>query len=499
MISIYMFKKVRDLKDQGLSNRKIASQLGIDRKTVAAYVSGNAPPKYGPRKRGGRRPDPFEDFEGLLASLTDLLPNLTAREIFISAKEYGYQGSIRTVARRLAALKSKRPKERFFDQEYEPGEQAQFDFKESVELPFIDGPRIVHFHFGTLPFSDFFGIKGYPLKTYEAFMDGVHSFFETTGGMTEKIRFDNLSPCVRKVLKGNQRLYTQAFERATAYYGFDLLPCSPGKGSDKGDVERDIRTHAQTIKNRVKITGKVFRDYGDLNSWLADYCVQYRLPKVGPLFEKEQQTLKPLPRRDEDILCKVETTTATAFGTVAIAKSTYSVPDCAIGMACRIVASPFEVKIYRSDGKGELLATHERRVDGSSSIPLEHVLPSLIRKPRAMVRWSHRGILFPNKNFTKYYEHLKKRCFDSAEREYLRSINLVQYTTLAEIGVGMELVLETIEKDLSVDPFIALKELLLGPDRRPPTTTELIAEQVPLCPMLSDYDSLIPQLLETGT
>ena len=39
-------------------------------------------------------------------------------------------------------------------------------------------------------------------------MDGVHSFFEVIGGLTENIRFDNLSPVVKKVLKGDARLYT---------------------------------------------------------------------------------------------------------------------------------------------------------------------------------------------------------------------------------------------------------------------------------------------------
>ncbi|MBF0298108.1 MAG: hypothetical protein HQK51_05270 [Oligoflexia bacterium] len=35
------------------------------------------------------------------------------------------------------------------------------------------------------------------------------------------------------------------FIKATDYYDFKVLPCSPGKGNEKGDVERDIRTHAK--------------------------------------------------------------------------------------------------------------------------------------------------------------------------------------------------------------------------------------------------------------
>lgn len=496
MISTYMFQKVRDLNRQGKSNRQIAIELGIDRKTVGEYLKSNAPPKYAARARESR-PDPFADFDGLATSLLSAIPDLTAAEIFIAAKEAGYSGSERTVERRIAAIKAQRPKERFFDQEYKPGEQSQFDFKELVVLPFLGGERTCHLHFSTLPFSDFFWIKGYAFKTYEAFMDGVHSFFEEIGGMTEKVRIDNLSPCVRKILKGNNRLYTSAFDRAITYYDFGVLPCRPGKGSDKGDVERDIRTNARRIKNLIKLTGKVFKDFDDLNIWLAEYCVKYRQAKTAALFADEQLKLRPLPPRDEDVLCKVETTTASPYGTVRIAKTTYSVPDAAIGVACRVVASAYDVKIYRV-GTRQLVATHVRAAEGENGVALEHVLPSLVRKPGAMVRWAHKAILFPEAVFTRFYEHLGRLLSDGAEREYLRAINLIQYTTLAEIGAGMELVLEA----GSTSPFEDLKALVLTSGHHPPgssSVTAVLLDQIPLCPKLSMYDDLIPQLLETGT
>ena len=50
VISKDMFQKVRALHRQQVSNRQIAKQLGIDRKTVAEYLKMNAPPKYTPRE-----------------------------------------------------------------------------------------------------------------------------------------------------------------------------------------------------------------------------------------------------------------------------------------------------------------------------------------------------------------------------------------------------------------------------------------------------------------
>ncbi|MBK9039081.1 MAG: transposase [Bdellovibrionales bacterium] len=167
-----------------------------------------------------------------------------------------------------------KPKERFFEQEYTPGEQAQFDFKESIELPFLSGPVIAHLHFGTLPFSNACVIKGFPHKTYECFMDGVHSFFEKIGGQTKNIRIDNLSPCVKRVKKDGGRDYTDAFNRAIKYYDFGVLPCSPGRGNEKGDVERDIQTWSRRFRNHVNVHGIRFRDFSHLNVELEAFGEQ---------------------------------------------------------------------------------------------------------------------------------------------------------------------------------------------------------------------------------
>jgi transposase len=266
LVSRYMFEKIRELNKQGLSGAAIARTLEINPKTVAKYLRSNTPPKYKVRSQSTRE-DLFSDFAPRVKIWLERTPTLSEREVFELLLVEGYKGSERTINRKIKALREQKVAERFFDQEYTPGEQAQFDFKEKVELPFLDGNKIVHLHFGTLPFSDTCVVKAYPFKNYECFMDGVHSFFETIGGMTENIRFDNLSPVVKDILKDGGRLYTDAFKRAHAHYGFGLLPCRPAKGSDKGDVERDIRTFAIRIKNRISHEGKVFQDFNDLNKY----------------------------------------------------------------------------------------------------------------------------------------------------------------------------------------------------------------------------------------
>jgi len=241
MMSMYHFEQLRALIAAGLSNAEIGRRLKIHRSTVSKYRNLNTPPRY-QKRLASTRENPLLEFEKIIADWIKTREDLSATSIYLFLKGQGYAGSLRSVERRVAGLKAGVPKERFYEQQYTPGEQSQFDFKEKVTIKFRDGDHLCHFFIGTLPASGRFFAKAFPNKTYEAFADGFHSFFEAIGGMTEKIRFDNLSPVVKKVLKGRDRLYTAAFERALKYYGFEPLPCAPGKGNEKGDCERDIRT-----------------------------------------------------------------------------------------------------------------------------------------------------------------------------------------------------------------------------------------------------------------
>ena len=490
MISSYIFSRIRQLSTEGKNISQIACQLRIDRKTVRKYLRSNTPPKYKPRESSTRE-DPFEGYASRTEELLENNQSNTAREIYELLVDEGYKGSERTVHRRVRDILGSRPKERFFEQQYEPGEQSQFDFKERVPLPFVGGERIVHLHFGTLPHSNNCLVRGYPSRNYECFIDGIHSFFEGIGGMTENIRIDNLSPCVKKVLKGNQRVYTQSFQEAIQHYGFKVLPCSPGKGSEKGDVERDIRTFASRIQNFVKNKGVIFKDWDHLNNFLKNYMAQHQNESAKSLFKEEVKALKPLPPRDEDILCKVDICRSNNYGTLRVAKSTYSIPDEIIKVPCKVVSGPYDVMIYRLTGRKEFLACHPRKSDGENSILLEHILPSLVRKPQAMVRWVHRPILFPTNVCKSFYQRLKQQDPSSCEREYLKVINLIQHVSWQDLSIAMELQLESNET-LS---FEIIKELLLGCS----TQVSDISYQQPLQPQLSQYDSLIPKEDNYGT
>jgi len=476
---MYHFEKIRKLHSEGKDKSQIARQLGINWKTVDKYLRCNTPPRYKPRLESTRI-DPFDGFLPRVKSLLEVMPDLSDREVFEYLWSEGYRGSERTVNRRLSQLREEKPKERFFEQKYVAGEQAQFDFKEKVEFPFCGGPVTTYLHVSSLPYSGANRVRCYPSTNFECFIDGVHQFFHDIGGRSTNIRIDNLSACVAKVLKNNDRTWTKAFKGAIDHYGFGVLPCSPGRGNEKGDVERDIRTLAGRIRHQVKLQGIVFDSWDHVNGWLMELCLKLQSEKSKNLFEEEKKHLQPLSGPDENVLSRVEYLPVSAFGTVRIFKGAYSVPDRFIGMQLKVVPTPYQIRIYN---RRELIAVHQRRPEGENGILLEHILPSLVRKPRAMVRWSHRQILFPTPIFEDFYKKLVRLDPASAEREFLKSINLVHHASLSDIAAGLELVMAHHETNF----FEHLKELLLN-ERRPTNLIELR----PINPKLTDYDCFIP-------
>lgn len=487
MVSMHIFQKIRLGVSQGKSLSELARELGKSRSTISKYAKSNSPPRYKERE-GATRIDEFAPYLDEVKKLLERTPKVSATEVYEWLVERGFGGSERTVQRRLKSFKDAAPKERFFEQHYEPGEQAQFDFKESVSLPFAAGIREVHLHISTLPFSNLCVAKAYPQKNYECFMDGVQSFFEEIGGMPKNIRFDNLSPVVVKIYPDGRRKYTQAFSKAHEHYGFGLLPCSPGRGNEKGDVERDIQTFSRRFLNHTKMENLIFRDFENLNEVLRAFLKKREKAETQKLFFEESNHLRPLPLRDENILCRSESLRAGEYGTIRILKSTYSVPDEVIGRECWVVPGPYEVRIYLQASR-RLVATHPRQPDGSHSVVLEHVLRSLLRKPRAMVRWAHREILFPDPVLATFYEKLKSQNELGAEREFLKTINLVQQISFGEIVAAVSLVLETTEIS-----FDSVKDLLFT-ERRPSNVIDLCHrfEQVPISPDLQVYNQLIPK------
>ena len=119
----------------GVSQREIATRLGINRRTVRRLAEAAKPPSY-ERAPTGSMLDPLEP---VMRRLLEEWPQIKAPRVTeVLRDDYGYAGSVDLVRKRMAVL---RPREVRAAQRtgYRPGQVLQVDWAEMPTRPRIAG------------------------------------------------------------------------------------------------------------------------------------------------------------------------------------------------------------------------------------------------------------------------------------------------------------------------------------------------------------------------
>ncbi|MCY4632707.1 MAG: IS21 family transposase [bacterium] len=286
----------------------------------------------------------------------------------------------RTVRRYVAEQRSTATrKEAFVHRSMRPGTTMEVDFGESwVDVAGV--PSKVKYLVATLPFSNAYFAKAYPVERLESLLDGIESAFCYYGGVVERVVLDNTSLAVKDVLAGRDRVLTEAFEAFRGGYPFRAEFCAPAKGWEKGSVETGVKY----VRNLV------FRPRLAVESWAAlNAALLLELETDLPMrhlddgrtveqgLAQERQHLRALPVH-RPATCRVVARVADKFGHVRVDHVTYSVP-------IRHAYRPVWVKLYHDRVAlavgAEVVAEHARAFVRGAKL---HVLPLLERKHRAV-------------------------------------------------------------------------------------------------------------------
>jgi transposase len=229
--------QVRALAADGISQREIASRLGINRRTVARLLARDEPPCYRRSPVGSQ----LDRLEPVLRRLLEEWPQIKAPRLTeILRSDYGYTGSLRLVQSRLQRLRPSpvRPAQRTG---YRPGQVLQLDWAEMPTRPTLAGrERRVYALIASLPYSGaqtaFFSLD----MTIESFLEGHVRAFEWLGGVPRECVYDNLRSVVAR-REGEQVVWNRRFLHLRGHHGFHATACTPATPREKGSVEAAVR------------------------------------------------------------------------------------------------------------------------------------------------------------------------------------------------------------------------------------------------------------------
>ena len=368
----------------GLSVRRIARDMGLDRRTVRKYLEESEPR----RVEGSIRPQPVISkvgprIEALLEEWKSRLckkHRLTASRLHRELIEEGCCVGERTV-RRFLAEKRREAAEVYIPLVHRPGDEVQVDF---FEVTVDDGGvrRKAWKFLMRLMYSGRDFIRLYDWCDMPCFLDGHVRAFEYFKGVPRRGVYDNLSAAVKGFLGLKDRVLTDRFLALSSHYLFEPCFARPGQGHDKGGVEsrgKSIRLqHLTPIlagPDLDAISDRVLREIE--NAWRQRRHADGRL--LCALYEEEHTLLQPLPKAPFDPRCLTPVAISHS-STVKVKAAEYSLPE---RWACLDAEAWIGARDIRFCCRGEPTLRPRQR-PGGKRIEYRDYIQGLSRKPQAV-------------------------------------------------------------------------------------------------------------------
>lgn len=363
---MYQQITIKTLKNQGRTNKDIASEMNCHRNTVSNILSR----LHLIKKQNRDKPSYFDRFFDLIKKYLDQkISRLRIWEILKA--EYSMD---RTYDSLCKYIQSNFPKhnQSYVVQETDPAETAEVDFgylgliKDSSSNSFKKAYVFVL----TLCFSrcSFYCIT-YD-QSIKSFINAHIKAFSYFGGVPKRIKIDNLKSAVLK----NRRYdleFNKDFLEFSHHYNFVITPCTPYQPQQKGKVESAV---GYTKKNFM--AGRLFTNTYDLETqlrkWMKSYanCRIHGTTKQIPcnqFIKEEKSLLQPIPD-SEFSFYESRKRKAAVNCHICLDNNYYSVPYQYVGKEVEVRSDKNLVRIYadneeialhaQSNSQGKYITNH---------------------------------------------------------------------------------------------------------------------------------------------
>jgi len=355
----------------------IAAALGVHHDTVRAAIVNDTQSV----RRGTCRTTQLDPYLPLIRDTLAQYPRLRATRVFEMVKARGYTGSVVQLRRAVRLIRPAATATVYRRLTTLAAEEAQVDWGAFGSIRIGRGVR---------PLSGFVMVLAYSRavfalftvdQTLESFLRGHVEAFVAFQGVARTLVYDNLRSAVLERAGTAIRFHPRLLELA-GHYHFAPRPCTPGRGNEKGKVERQI----QYLRHAF-FAARTFVDVDDLNAqfrrWRDAIAHQRPHPEqrdrtVAEVLTEEQPRLLPLPAHPfETQVMRVVTSGKTPY--VRFDRNHYSIPHPYVRRPLTLLASPTLVRVLAGT---EEIARHARSYETNHIIEEHAHIAALVAATR---------------------------------------------------------------------------------------------------------------------
>lgn len=380
-----------DFFDFNKSKREIARNRGVHRRVVRQAIEDPTPPeRKTPVRISPVMTDEVKAFIDKILTDDHKAPKKqrhTAHRIWQRVREeLGSKAADSTVRSYVADRKKELGTAQVFIlQHHRPGQQGEADFYEA-DFEFPWGPETAQIMVLRSEYSAGSLHVAFPRQTQSAMFEAIDRGCRFFGGVFSRIRFDNLTLAVAKVLKGRRRVEQDRFIAFRSHLMFESSFTTPGQqgAHEKGGVEGEVGR----FRRRWLTPVPEVESWDQANDYLEACCIRDldRMPQgygqtVGEAMAIESKALRPLPDERFEI-AELNQVRVDDKATVTVKRNHYSVPCSLAGRTVATRLYPLTVEVWYDQ---RLVALHERSYQQNVKVlQLDHYLEVLVHKPGAL-------------------------------------------------------------------------------------------------------------------